>query len=204
MNWLMRMFGVGASGSGRIGPGRFVLVTGPSGVGKDTLINSARAACRHDPDIVFPRRIITRPASAAEDHDTISEPAFDQALADGAFAIWWPAHGLKYGIPFSIDADIGIGRTVVCNVSRAVVQQIRERYANVAVVLVTAPSGVLAERLTRRARASDGGVAFRMSRSVAAEGALKPDFVIENIGTVEQAARRLVNVISGQELILGL
>jgi ribose 1,5-bisphosphokinase len=188
----------------RIGPGRLVLVVGPSGAGKDTLIGVARAACRARSDIVFPRRVITRPSSAAEDHETLSEQAFDQASTEGAFAIWWAAHGLRYGIPRAIDADLQAGRTVVCNVSRTIVPQVRERYVNVAVVLVTAPADVLAARLAARGRSSDGNVAQRIGRVVVVESELSPDFTIENVGTVEQAATRLLSVLTGQELVLGL
>ncbi|MGA7013248.1 MAG: phosphonate metabolism protein/1,5-bisphosphokinase (PRPP-forming) PhnN, partial [Pseudolabrys sp.] len=53
-----------------IGPGRLVLVVGPSGAGKDTVITGAKAACAADSTFVFPRRVVTRPASDAEDHDT--------------------------------------------------------------------------------------------------------------------------------------
>ena len=181
---------------GRIGPGRLVLVVGPSGAGKDTLIDSVRATGR-DTSTVFPRRIVTRPSSAAEDHDTVSEQAFDQAAAAGAFAIWWQAHGLRYGIPCAIDTDLQAGRTVVCNVSRTVVERARARYANVAVVLVTAPPEVLAARLERRERSSDGGVAHRLSRVVPADSASKPDFTIETVGTVDQAAAKLSRIIFG-------
>jgi len=62
---------------------------------------------------------------------------------------------------------------------------------------VTAPPEMLAARLEERARRSDGDVADRMSRVVTVEGALNPDFTIENAGTVQQATRRLLNVIFG-------
>jgi len=179
----------------RIGPGRLVMVVGPSGAGKDTLMAAARDACARDSSVVFPRRIVTRPTSVAEDHDTVSDEAFDRGIANGAFALWWPAHGLRYAIPLSIDTDIRAGRTIVCNVSRAIVPQARERYVQVAVVLVTAPAPVLAERLAARGRASDGAVQDRLQRSVGAE--LAPDLVIENDGTIDAGARKLLQVISG-------
>jgi ribose 1,5-bisphosphokinase len=182
----------------KIGPGWLVLVVGPSGAGKDTLIDVVRAARRDEASIVFPRRIITRPSSAAEDHDTISNAAFDQAAAGGAFALWWAAHGLKYGIPAAIDDDIRAGRTVVCNVSRTVVGNARTRYANATVVLVTAPQDILAARLRARGRGSDGSVADRVQRSVSPDGELNADVVIENIGAVEPAAGMLLRVVSGR------
>jgi ribose 1,5-bisphosphokinase len=181
---------------GQIGPGRLVLVVGPSGAGKDTLIDRVHAACRGDAGIVFPRRVITRLSSSAEDHDTIAEAAFDQAATDGAFALWWTAHGLKYGIPAAIDGDIRAGRTVMCNVSRTVIGSARARYARVTVVLVTAPQEILAARLQARGRGSDGSVVDRVQRSVSTNSKLKADVVIENIGAVEPATATLLRAVS--------
>ena len=99
MSWIAtarRLLGTGAR---LVGPGRLVLVVGPSGAGKDTLIAHARAACRQDATVVFPRRAVTRPASAFEDNECLSEADFRQAEANGAFAFWWSAHGHMYGIP---------------------------------------------------------------------------------------------------------
>jgi len=69
--------------SAAIGPGRLILVIGPSGAGKDTLIGWAAATCADDGNIVFPRRVVTREASAAEDNEALSAEAFREALARG-------------------------------------------------------------------------------------------------------------------------
>jgi ribose 1,5-bisphosphokinase len=183
------------SSTGQIGPGRLVLVVGPSGAGKDTLIDAVRAACRDEASIVFPRRVITRPSSSAEDHDSMSDAAFDQAATRGAFALLWAAHGLKYGIPAAIDDDIRAGCTVVCNLSRTVIDFARAHYANVTVVQITAPQEVLAARLSARGRGSDGSIMDRVQRSVPASSELKADAVIENIGSVETAAATLLSVV---------
>jgi ribose 1,5-bisphosphokinase len=188
----------GDSSRDQTGPGRLILVVGPSGAGKDTLIDAVRAACRDESGIVFPRRVITRPSSAAEDHDTMSDAAFDQAQASGTFALWWAAHGLKYGIPAAIDDDVRAGRTVVCNVSRTVIDSARKRYAHVTVTLVTAPQEILAARLSARGRGSDGSIMDRVQRSVSTNSELNADVVVENIGAVESAAAMLLRVVSGR------
>src|SRR5262249_29887902 len=148
----------GVSQSQTIGPGRLILVVGPSGGGKDTLIEGARSACASDAEVVFPRRVVTRPGSSFEDHATLDAPAFQRAAAEGAFALWWEAHGHAYGIPSAIDDDIRAGRTVVRNVSRGIIGVARHRYVHVTTVLVTAPDAVLQQRLAGRNRASDGDI----------------------------------------------
>ena len=180
--------------TGAIGPGKLVLVVGPSGAGKDTLLGLARDACADDPNIVFARRVVTREASVAEDNEQMSVDDFRGAQARGAFAVHWEAHGHAYGLPRSIEADIRAGRTVVANVSRTVISALRQAYANVMVVSVTAPADVLAERLARRKRGSDGSIAQRLARAV--EDA-EPDATIINVSSAEYHARQLLRIIGG-------
>jgi ribose 1,5-bisphosphokinase len=186
---------ISAAAASKIGPGRLVLVVGPSGAGKDTLINLARAACAGDPDIVFPRRVVTRASSSSEDNEQLTPDAFRQALVRGDFAMHWEAHGHCYGLPRALADDVRAGRTVVVNVSRAVIDAMRRAYADVVVVLVTAPPDVLAQRLAIRARESDGRIETRLTR--AADDA-SPDAAIVNIGDAQDHARQLVEIIRGR------
>ena len=179
----------------RIGPGALVVVVGPSGAGKDTLIGLAHTHCADDPRILFPLRIVTRQPSAAEHHDSIAPVAFDDAIGQGAFAFWWEAHGLKYALPATIDAQITRGHTVVCNVSRGILSAVRSRYAHVTVVLVTAPQEVLAARLGARGREGGGAVSERMARAAPDIEELAPDVVIENIGNPHDGAQHLAEVL---------
>lgn len=180
----------------RIGPGRLILVVGPSGAGKDTLLGLARAACAGDGSIVFPRRVVTREASAFEDNEHLPPTAFREALARGEFAMYWEAHGHCYGLSGAIDEDIRAGRTIVANVSRTVIEAMRRAYSDVTVISITAPPEVLAARVAARARASDGKIENRLRRTVDGAGAV-PDVTISNVGSAEANARDLIDVIRG-------
>jgi ribose 1,5-bisphosphokinase len=203
MNWIAMALRLLPARSKLIGPGRLVLVVGPSGAGKDTLIARARSACGDDPTVVFPRRIVTRPPSLFEDNEFMSDTAFEQAAAKGAFAFWWSAHGHRYGIPLAIDFDIEAARTVVCNVSRTVIGTVRQRYANVVTVLVTAPRDILGSRLAARGRASDGRTADRMSRIDIDGDKIRPDVVINNVGEPETGARKLLDAVYATGVLAG-
>lgn len=180
-----------------IGPGRLVLVVGPSGAGKDTLLRLAQTACVDDHDIVFPRRVVTRASSADEDNIAVSPDEFARARDHGDFAVHWDAHGHSYALRLEINDDIRAGRAVVVNVSRTVIAALRQNYANVVVVAITAPPDVLAQRLAARARHSDGNIADRLARSV--ENAIAhADVTILNAGSAEYHGRQLVRVIKNE------
>ena len=184
------------SHSDAIGPGRLVLVVGPSGAGKDTLLGHAKAACVDDPSMVFPRRVITRQASSSEDNEEVSAGTFEAALARDEYAIHWEAHGHRYALSRAIDDEIRAGHMVVANVSRTVIAAVRHAYADIMVISITAPPNVLAERLAMRSRGSDGKIEHRLSRTV---DEAAPDVTIVNTGSVDFHARQLVRAINGEK-----
>ncbi|WP_375459516.1 phosphonate metabolism protein/1,5-bisphosphokinase (PRPP-forming) PhnN [uncultured Enterovirga sp.] len=179
------------------GPGRLVLVVGPSGAGKDTLIRAARDRFASDPRFHFPRRMVTRPASAAEDNHSCDPATFHRMAEAGGFAASWTAHGQSYGIPASIGLALADGRTVVCNVSRTVVDVLRARYPDVLVIEVTAPPSVLAERLAARSRPEDGDLSRRVRRSGEVRD-VRPDLTVTNVGPLDEAAAAFCEALASR------
>ncbi len=168
----------------------FILVVGPSGAGKDTLLELARKALVDDPRFHFVRRVITRPADAGgEDHEAVTEAAF----ARRDFALQWRAHGLSYGIPIGMSDDLAQGRVVVANVSRSIIAEAASRFPT-RVLVVTAPAATLAARLSQRGRETEADISARLARDVALPGGVPVDTVM-NDGTPEQGAARLTALL---------
>lgn len=170
-----------------------VLVVGPSGAGKDTLLDGARAALDGDPEFVFPRREITRPAEAGgEDHDPVDEDQFVAREAAGGYALTWRAHGLAYGIPAEIADDLALDRTVVVNVSRAVLDAARASFGALRVLVVTADPEILAHRLSQRGRESAADIAQRLARAEAIPVTGDDVMVVQNDSTPQEGVARFL------------
>ena len=101
---------------------------------------------------------------------------------------------IRAPLPSGVTDHVAAGRTVVANISRSVIGQLRELYADVVVVAVTAPPEVLAARLLARGRHSDGPIAQRLQRAAADVAA---DVVINNVGDPALAAGALVAQLRG-------
>jgi phosphonate metabolism protein PhnN/1,5-bisphosphokinase (PRPP-forming) len=172
-----------------------VLVVGPSGAGKDTLLDAARRTLEGDTRFRFVRRIITRPFDGGvEAHEPADEAGFEARRNAGAFGLFWRAHGFAYGIPADIGIDLEQGRVVVANVSRAVIAEAASRY-RVKVIEITAPAEVLARRLAARGREDAVSAASRLARSVPVPASVEKETIM-NDGTVEQGAKRLAGALT--------
>lgn len=167
---------------------RVFVVVGPSGAGKDTLL--AGVCTAGGPHWV--RRVITRDESAGvESFEGVSRTEFVVREALEAFALVWHAHGLSYGIPHSELAPLAEGRDVVFNGSRAALDRAARVFPNLAVIHVTAPADVLAQRLIGRGRETTREIASRLSRSVEGFPAGLPVIEIVNDGTPEDGIAKL-------------
>jgi ribose 1,5-bisphosphokinase len=169
-----------------------VLVVGPSGAGKDTLLGLARQALTNDRRFRFVRRVITRSADPdGEDHEAVTPEAFAQR----SFALQWRAHGLSYGIPAEVEAELADGRVMVANVSRGIIAEAAARFP-VRIIQVTAPAGVLAARLAARGRETAADVSRRLSREVELPDGVVVETIV-NDGAPEVGAARFVAALRG-------
>ena len=178
--------------------GRLFAVVGPTGAGKDTLMAEAK---RRRPDLHLVRRVITRPGEAGgEPFEGVTEEEFARRKAEGAFVLDWRAHGLRYGIPRSVEQAISEGRNVLFNASRGVLGEAWEAFPGLTVILVTASVPVLARRLAARGRESREDIARRLARAAYDIPYGPPIRVVENDGTLEEAATAFLAVLQPESV----
>ncbi|MCO5733235.1 phosphonate metabolism protein/1,5-bisphosphokinase (PRPP-forming) PhnN [Rhizobium sp. SSA_523] len=174
--------------------GIMVVVVGPSGAGKDTLIDAIRLPMSGRPDVHFVKRAITRAAEAGgEDHAAVSQAEFEALRRAGRFCVDWQAHGLHYGIPREVRTRLAEGGIAIANGSRSALPRFAAAFPRLTIIHVTAKPDVLAARLRNRGREDGEDIAARMRRSDAfaiPEG--YQSITIDNSGDIDEAARQLL------------
>lgn len=206
--------------------GRLIYLMGPSGSGKDSLLNAARERLA-ERGCVIARRVITRSAEAVgEDAIGVSPAEFDQQEAAGAFALSWRANGLAYGIPRQIDDWLAAGQDVLVNGSRGYLPQARERYPELLAILLQVDEAALRQRLQARGRESAEQIEARLARSRELQPLPRPSgddcrdaggratqdaqaersgergeadsqYLLNNSGPLEQTVTQLLQLLSG-------
>ncbi|GAA0592749.1 phosphonate metabolism protein/1,5-bisphosphokinase (PRPP-forming) PhnN [Caenispirillum bisanense] len=176
--------------------GRLVYILGPSGAGKDTLIDLARAALDGGAPVVFAHRYITRPANAGgEAHVALTAAEFDLRARHGLFALTWDSHGLRYGIGREIDLWLDAGLTVVVNGSRGHLPQAAERYPDMVPVVIRVGLDELRRRLIARGRETPEQILERLARAAAFQVEHPALVTLDNSGPAVEGGRALEAVL---------
>lgn len=180
--------------------GALFYVVGPSGVGKDTLLNFAKKQLIGS-NVIFITRYITRPKqSDAEDYFPMTKEEFRTKISQDHFALWWDSHNNLYGITAKIDMLLNNGFNVVVSGSRGYFNTAIQRYPKMKTVLITADNHLIRERLVKRGRESKDEIEKRIERSKAFnDGLFKGSDVIkiQNNDSIDQVGNALVKVLSG-------
>lgn len=169
--------------------GRLIYIMGPSGVGKDTILEGLSGLMGHRS--YFAPRMVTRPASSTERGAiSVSAEQFQQLESSGSLAMSWRANGLAYGVSRDINDKLASGYDVLVNGSREYLPQARIRYRHLMPILLTASADVLQRRLMARGRESAGQIQARLARniqfmSLAEAAESEPVFVVDNSGSID-------------------
>ncbi|MDP5350214.1 MAG: phosphonate metabolism protein/1,5-bisphosphokinase (PRPP-forming) PhnN [Paracoccaceae bacterium] len=148
------------------------------------------------PGFVLARRVITRPEEAGgEPFEGVSLVEFEARKARGAFALHWVAHGMSYGIPAGIRAQIAGGQTVLFNGSRAMLPRAQALFPYLSVILIAADRAALRARLAARGRESGEDLDRRLARADFAMPEGIAHELIDNSGTIEEGVQALVAVL---------
>lgn len=131
------------------GRGRLIVVSGPSGVGKGTVV--ARLLDRL-PDAALSTSVTTRPARQGEtdgvDYRFVDDRSFDRMVADGELLEWATYAGNRYGTPRApVDEALEAGRDVLLEIEVQGALQVRARRPDAILLFLRPPSE---EELERR------------------------------------------------------
>lgn len=144
--------------------GRLIAVVGPSGVGKDSVMDGI---CASVPDLHRVRRVITRaPELGGEDYQAVSVDEFETLAENGAFSVHWGAHDLRYGIPAEIKDKVASGTNCLANFSRKALSEAAAIFPHFLVLNITASSETLVKRLAARGRETENEIAKRLAQAV--------------------------------------
>jgi ribose 1,5-bisphosphokinase len=144
--------------------GQLIVVVGPSGSGKDTLL---KKVIKKIPNSILVKRYITRKKDIKnEDHYSISIKNFEDKILKKHFFVYWKAHGFSYGIPLKEIKKIEEGKTVIFNGSRKVLFKVKKKVNNVKIINIIAPSTIIKKRLVNRAREDKKSINKRIKRKI--------------------------------------
>ncbi|WP_299197023.1 ribose 1,5-bisphosphokinase [uncultured Amphritea sp.] len=173
-------------------------VTGPSGSGKDSLINGLRDRLGGDHAVLFAHRYITRCWKAGgENHVELSVSEFQQRSQFGLFSMEWQANNCCYAIGTEIDSWLNSGHSVVVNGSRAHLEEAISHFGERLIpILIMVDPDNLRERLLNRGREHASEIDARIARNLKFELNLYGRAVeLANNGDLATAVDRFYDIV---------
>lgn len=176
--------------------GRLIYIMGPSGAGKDAVLQGLMGLMGDD-DCYWAPRLVTRPTMHKEACSvSVSLPEFERLEANGSLALAWRAHGLAYGVPRQIDDRLQAGCDVLINGSRAYLPEACRRYRDLLPVLLTVDSALLHQRLSSRGREGSEQITARLERNkqlsaLPSHAGANPVITVDNSGPIDHAVTML-------------
>ncbi len=134
-------------------PARLTVLSGPSGVGKGTVVAEVR---RRHPEVWVSVSVTTRRPRPGEvdgvDYSFVSDPEFDRLIAEDGLLEWAEYAGNRYGTPAGpVRERLAAGAPALLEIELQGARQVRARDDDAQLVFLAPPSwAALVDRLARR------------------------------------------------------
>jgi guanylate kinase len=196
-------------GEGR-GRGLLVVLSGPSGVGKGTVVSRAmsgrgRAAARLRRSVSVTTRAKRAEEQEGKDYFFVSPEEFQRLATAGELLEWATYLDHRYGTPREwVDQQLAAGYDVVLEIEVAGAMQVRERRPEAVLIYMLPPSRAALRRRLARRRSESPELQQRRLEVAQREMAWVPryDYVIMN-GRVGEAARLLLAILETERCRVG-
>ena len=186
--------------------GFLVILSGPSGAGKNTVLDAVLKRC---PDVVYSVSATTRPRRPMEvdgrDYFFLTREEFERRIAAGEFLEWAEFCGHLYGTPLSyVQASLARGEVVVMDIDIKGARQVRQKMPEAILVFLLPPTmAELEKRLRGRSSDSDAAIERRLKAALEElQAGVEYDYVICN-DEVERAAAKLEAIITAERCRVG-
>ncbi len=147
---------------------RLIYVMGPSGAGKDSLLDWLKSKLPPQSPIHFAKRTIDRPLQAlGEQHESVDSDNFQRLQKEMSFAMHWLANGRQYGVRHAELEPLQQQQWLLVNGSRAYLPEALRQFNGMTVLHISASADILRARLLARQRETPEAVEARVQRAVA-------------------------------------
>ena len=150
--------------------GKLIVLTGPSGVGKGTLL---RSLLKRHPELFLSISVTTRAPRPGEvngkDYYFVTRPTFERMVANGELLEWAEFAGNCYGTPRApVEEQIRQGRWVILEIELEGARQIRRSFSTALRIFILPPSLPELEcRIRNRGKDSEEAIVRRLQRAYA-------------------------------------
>jgi guanylate kinase len=186
--------------------GRLVVLSGPSGVGKSSVVRLVRAAL---PELVFSVSVTTRAPRPGEvdgqDYHFVSADEFDRMIADDELLEWASIHGglQRSGTPAApVEAALEAGSPVLLELDLAGARAVRVSKPEAMLVFMAPPTwDDLVSRLVGRATEESAATERRLE-TARVELAAQDEFDTVVVNTdVDHSCEQLVSLLVGRSSV---